>query len=112
MILFQLDKGAIENIDERLKESLSIYLKRKEKLQFLKKALYFAPTLTETKQHILLSICHMLCNRLTGKRNLEAKYLQLIRIAIRTLKKREEFFNKLYYNFCLKVARSKLKPGG
>ena len=45
MILFQLDKGAIENIDERLKESLSIYLKRKEKLQFLKKALYFAPTL-------------------------------------------------------------------
>jgi len=29
MILFQLDKGAIENIDERLKESLSIYLKRK-----------------------------------------------------------------------------------
>ena len=30
MILFQLDKGAIENIDERLKESLSIYLKRKE----------------------------------------------------------------------------------
>ena len=44
MILFQLDKGAIENIDERLKESLSIYLKRKEKLQFLKKALYFAPT--------------------------------------------------------------------
>ena len=63
MILFQLDKGAIENIDERLKESLSIYLKRKEKLQFLKKALYFAPTLTETKQHILLSICHMLCNR-------------------------------------------------
>ena len=52
MILFQLDKGAIENIDERLKESLSIYLKRKEKLQFLKKALYFAPTLTETKQHI------------------------------------------------------------
>jgi len=43
----------------------------------------------------LLSICHMLCNRLTGKRNLEAKYLQLIRIAIRTLKKREEFFNKL-----------------
>lgn len=95
MILFQLDKGAIENIDERLKESLSIYLKRKEKLQFLKKALYFAPTLTETKQHILLSICHMLCNRLTGKRNLEAKYLQLIRIAIRTLKKREEFFNKL-----------------
>ena len=26
MILFQLDKGAIENIDERLKESLSIYL--------------------------------------------------------------------------------------
>ncbi len=88
-------KGAIENIDERLKESLSIYLKRKEKLQFLKKALYFAPTLTETKQHILLSICHMFCNRLTGKRNLEAKYLQLIRIAIRTLKKREEFFNKL-----------------
>ena len=88
MILFQLDKGAIENIDERLKESLSIYLKRKEKLQFLKKALYFAP-------NILLSICHMLCNRLTGKRNLEAKYLQLIRIAIRTLKKREEFFNKL-----------------
>ena len=54
-------KGAIENIDERLKESLSIYLKRKEKLQFLKKALYFAPTLTETKQHILLSICHMFC---------------------------------------------------
>ena len=49
MILFQLDKGAIENIDERLKESLSIYLKRKEKLQFLKKALYFAPTLTETE---------------------------------------------------------------
>ena len=84
MILFQLDKGAIENINERLKESLSIYLKRKEKLQFLKKVLYFAPTLTETKQHILLSICHMLCNRLTGKRNLEAKYLHLIRIAIRT----------------------------
>ena len=79
-----LQKGAIENIDERLKESLSIYLKRKEKLQFLKKALYFAPTLTETKQHILLSICHMLCNRLTGKRNLEAKHLHLIRIAIRT----------------------------
>lgn len=52
-------------------------------------------SLTETKQHILLSICHMFCNRLTGKRNLEAKYLQLIRIAIRTLKKREEFFNKL-----------------
>ena len=25
MILFQLDKGAIENIDERLKESLSIH---------------------------------------------------------------------------------------
>ena len=49
MILFQLDKGAIENIDERLKESLSIYLKRKEKLQFLKKALYIAPTSTESK---------------------------------------------------------------
>ena len=34
MILFQLDKGAIENIDERLKESLSIYLKRKEKKSY------------------------------------------------------------------------------
>ena len=29
MILFQLDKGAIENIDERLKESLSIYLSKR-----------------------------------------------------------------------------------
>ena len=57
---------------------------------YVKKVIKF-----KTKQHILLSICHMLCNRLTGKRNLEAKYLQLIRIAIRTLKKREEFFNKL-----------------
>ena len=44
MILFQLDKGAIENIDERLKESLSIcykLFKKKRKVTIPEKSIVF-----------------------------------------------------------------------
>ena len=38
--------------------------------------------LTTTKESIIASVIHMFCNRLTGDRSLEHKYLNIMREAI------------------------------
>lgn len=77
----------INDTIEGEKQALNLFSKKVEE-QIEKE------TNTNTKEHIYLSIVHMYCNRMTGDKRYERKYLEIVRDAIYQLVQRKKFMDK------------------
>ncbi|WP_195837965.1 lantibiotic dehydratase [Tissierella pigra] len=90
----------IESIDHRMIELKASILAREKNLKELEEKLSKVVSNkknTNYKSNIILSLMHMYCNRLTGKREYEEKYLALIRHALYSLIEKDKNM-KLAYN--------------
>ncbi len=74
-----------------------ILFNRSKKLEIVKNKIYdisLNRKLTNYREDIVLSLAHMFCNRLTGNREYEQKYLAILRHALFSIVQRNEKLNK------------------
>ena len=92
----------IESIDGRMIEIKDIILAREETLKYLKERLSKIVNdkkNTNYRKDIILSLTHMYCNRLTGIRGYEEKYLAIIRHSLHSIIEKKKHMRKVYGEF-------------
>ena len=96
--LMQIAEYTIEDridlIDKRFEGCMDTYRFRNDCLSTLKDQMNKAEKLSNSKEHILLSLVHMFCNRITSNKELEAKYLQITCNAVYTWNNAQKYWNK------------------
>lgn len=82
----QLLSGGFSNLSDQT----CLCLREREKaLTEYRDKMKDTPRLTNAKESIIASVIHMFCNRLTGERSLEQKYLNIIREALSNIVEKE-----------------------
>lgn len=89
-VLNECEEKYLDVKEEHLQEkrALKIYAKKLENQIKLKKN-------TNKKENIILSIIHMYCNRITGNRIYENKYLAIVRHALYQILQQEKHYPKI-----------------
>lgn len=82
----QLLSGGFSNLSDQTRLCLR---EREKALTEYRDKMKDTPRLTNAKESIIASVIHMFCNRLTGERSLEQKYLNIIREALSNIVEKE-----------------------
>ena len=82
----QLLSGGFSNLSDQTRLCIR---EREQALTEYRDRMNDTPRLTNTKENIIASVIHMFCNRLTGERSLEQKYLNIAREALANMVEKE-----------------------